>query len=706
MKLRISDGSESEAKESEVSESSETEVSESDVKIPKVGQKKKYALKSDSDSEGESDEEKDAMNESQDTNTTRDSESGWEEIGIGSGEELGSTVNDEVENVVVAQKETQSEGKKKSPTKGRNASPKKKKLSDKAIENEQKLQGDVNKTVEEGGIERDDSAEHKIESDVAGTTDEHNDYVGSPKPSDNSIGNPKETNSYVGNPNEIDSFVGNPKDLDSSAGTIKEQDITVGNTECVVAPVSGTVPLKKKRGRKPKTVTKTVDCDSTTTPEVTPKKRGRKPKPKPEAGDETPVKKKRGRKPKSESAAVVTIDNKELEHNDTTSDNIVSEVNKTDNTTENKDDESLKSEKLVVNIKIENDSSITVEKYKDDSPLSARNKQNAPVGVVKPEVRQGVIVENKQVTDNRLNENRAENPMNPLQGMKELAMGNQNVPGQHQSSFTPYSQSNFANPNMPGFMGPQGFQNYPHPGPPYGQGGPGPNQPYQGPPGMPPGAQPQYSPNQRPISPNSYQQHSSFMGPAQQGPPPAYYQGNYRQPMGRADGFAPPGPHGPQSPTFQQGQYPPNYSPQGLYQGPRPGYPEHPGPYQIGPQGPMPHPQGGHGHYPGMPYSYMPSSHGHQRPSFGPAGPSQSTSPNQIMRPQSRQTGSTNNLPQQRSSPITRVEGPCETPNRGFMMDNILKPSAEVPSNDVEDSADVSDMDRYTSFLCKTPVSE
>lgn len=456
-------------------------------------------------------------------------------------------------------------------------------------------------------------------------------------------------------------------------------------------------PTKKKRGRKNKV--EQGDNESTTTKEVTPKKRGRKPKLKPETNesnvDEIPVKKKRGRNVKSDTADEVEHEENKLQRVKVETDEGVIVENKKPVMSEKKDEEKPEEcqKEEILNEKTE----ATVEKNKDDSPLSARNKQNAPVGVVKPEVRQGVIVENKQVIDSRLNENRSgENTVNPLQGMRDLAMGNQNIPGSHQSSFTPYSQSNFSSQNITGYMGQPSFQSYPQQVPPYGQGGPGPNHPYPGPQSMAPGPSSQYPPNQGPMSPNSYQQHGSYMGQMQQGPP-GFYPGNYRPPLGHSDGFGPPNSHGTPSPSFQHGQNPQYYhSHQTSYPGQGHGYPEHHGPF-IGPQGHLPHPQGGPAPYPGMPYSYPNMPHqGLQRPSFGPHGP-QNMSPNQPVRPQTRLAGPGST--QQGSSPNPRTES--DPPNRGFMMDNILKPSPEGQSNDVEDSAEVSDIDRYTSFLCK-----
>ncbi|XP_053404414.1 remodeling and spacing factor 1-like isoform X2 [Mercenaria mercenaria] len=646
----LSDMSETEAEETEESDSSETEVSESDTN--KTNRKKKNVknvLKSDSEEEEEdkekTDEKKNVLSESHDTHSSKESEeSGWEEIGVDSDDEnvTGSKRKDMVD------KRSETAEKKGNQQKAKTVGPSKlpKNVTKEQLEDTEEEEKMESADAKAGSlnIEINKSDEQRMESDATGTKEE------------------------------------NEKIADNEKG-YSTPEVT---------------PQKKKRGRKSKS--EKAAEDSSTTPEVTPKKRGRKPKAKPEASetsvDETPIKKKRGRKAKSEIEA-------ESEHVDdkVVTDNSVIVENKTGSVSEVKvegsenNEESHKSEEQTADEKNETEVSQTIEKGKDDSPLSARNKQNAPVGVVKPEVRQGVIVENKQVIDGRLNESRAgENVVNPLQGMRDLAMGNQNIQGSHQSSFTPYSQPNYQGQNMPGYMGQSGFQGYPHQAPPFSQGGPGSTHPYQSPQGMPSGAPPQYPPNQGPMSPNSYQQHGPYMGSMPQGPP-GYFPGNYRHPMGHPEGFGHSNPHGP-NPQY----YHPN---QGPYQGQRHGYPEHAGPYHMGSQGPMPHPpnQQGPGPFPGMPYNYpnVPQQ-GLHRPGFGPAGPPQNISPNQPVRPQTRHAGPPITL--QGSTPNPRTE--TEVPNRGFMMDNILKPNSEGVSNDVEDSAEVSDIDRYTSFLCKT----
>ena len=467
-----------------------------------------------------------------------------------------------------------------------------------------------------------------------------------------------------------------PKDV-PAVGSGPELDDKEGKTENVVDKTSENVTdnaespkkvvsPKKPRGRKAKAAS--VEGE-TVTPEVTPKKRGRKPKVSVDAeetgqetqGEEIPVKKKRGRKPKSTEEKVADSGKKKAEDE------------KTEVHNENEDSSLMADDGSVLN-----------DKSKDDSPLSARNKQNAPVGVVKPEVRQGVIVENKQVTDGRTEDQRPGEPaVNPLQGMRELALGTQSAPGQNQSSFTPYQQPSYgAGANMPPYMNQPGFQNYPgsHYGGPDGQ---SPRGPYPGP---PPPHYPSNQGPQGPMSPNSYQQAGPFMSSMQHGPPPpSYYQQGFRSQM---EGFGPPG----QQP-YQQGPFPPGY-PQGHYPGPRPGFGSQMNPYPMGPHSSGPHSQGGP-YQQGMPYNYP-----HLPPQgpqgFGPPHPDMSGGP---LRPQSR-------LPipvpvPQGLSPGARSEGSSEGGNRGFMMDNILKSSNEVTPIEPDEAEDVSDIDRYTSFLCK-----
>ena len=470
-------------------------------------------------------------------------------------------------------------------------------------------------------------------------------------------------------------------------------------------------PTKAKKGRKKKD-----DDSETTTPEVTPKKRGRKPKAKAEneeagqetQGEETPVKKKRGGR-KAKNAANEGAEKKE---------DISENVEKGQNAEEAKINAEEGNDETD---KAECEATTPSERQKDDSPLSARNKQNAPVGVVKPEVRQGVIVENKMAMEGRPGEPRRDS-MNPLQGMRDLAMGSQVSPSGHQSSFTPYSQSNYGNPSMPGYISQPGFQNYPPHGPhPQFHGGPSPSPGYHGHPGMPHGGPPHghpqqgpFPPSQGPMSPNqSYPQqppHGSFMSSMQHGaPPPAYFPHGYRPDMNPGDRFSYPG--APQGP-YQPGSYQPGYHPQqqGPYaHGPRPGYE----PGHFPPMGPdpsqVPHPQGrpqGGPYHQGMPYNYPvmgpgPGPQGQFQPPHSFSGPSNhpsSSSMSQPVRPQSRLATTSS-----QSSPSPRLEASTEPSNRGFMMDNILKPSNDSPSvpEDVDENADVSDIDRYTSFLCK-----
>lgn len=457
---------------------------------------------------------------------------------------------------------------------------------------------------------------------------------------------------------------------------------------------------KKPRGRKGKIGS--TESESSL-PEVVPKKRGRKPKQLQTAaeetgqetqGEETPVKKKRGRKVMSpehnDSEQSKEVEKRELE-------------GEAENRIEQKDElkVDVKEEK---NVSVEETDKVS-EKTKDDSPLSARNKQNAPVGVVKPEVRQGVIVENKHILENRSGDQRhSEATVNPLQGMRDLALGNQMMPG-GQSSFTPYSQANYG-PNVPPYI--NQYPNYPQHGAQYGPEGHGPRGPYPGPPGVPHGSpqgvppQAHYPPNQGPLSPNSYQQSGSFLGSMQHAPPPGYYPPGFRPQMGPMEGYGP-GPQGQHPAPYQHGPYPPRYH-QGPYQGPRPGYGDQVGPYQMGPHGPVPHSQSS-GPFPqGMPYNF-PHISQQGLPPGGPQGyGTQGPQPGDMtsLGPGRSQGGL--RLPvstQQGSSPVSRSDNGSESGNRGFMMDNILKPTPECSSNDVDEGEEVSDIDRYTSFLCK-----
>ncbi|KAL4220405.1 respiration factor rsf1 [Mactra antiquata] len=616
------DESESEAEETE--ESTESDASE-DIKVKKTKiATKKKVVESETEDEGVEEDDDDKKNESHDTNSSCDDESGWEEIGIGSGEEVSSkkAVKKAEEKVVSVNKAS----------------------TDAEVTNEANIKDDS----------VDMNSKPTVESNVS-------------------------------------------KNLDNSINAVSAEQQGTDNVKTTEEEMSSSTevsPVKMKRGRKAKEAL----CDSEIT-EVTPKKRGRKPKPKPAVSeiDVEPLKKKRGRKPKSMSESVPDDDVKDetmntKEHISDSSEMVdkVPEI-KTENieTTESlrsPDDSSVD----------KNDCSPTFEKGKDDSPLSARNKQNAPVGIVKPEVRQGVIVENKQVIEGRMNENRSgDSAINPLQGMRDLAMGSQSMHGGHESSFTPYSQANYSGPNMQGYGPHQGFHNYHPQGPSYGP--PGPPGPGPYPQNMPPseGSHPrhqsptsQYHQNQSSMSPNSFQHSGSYMSHMQQNPQ-GYYPGNYRPQMaGRPDGYGPQGPQGPQSPNYT-GQFPPNYPHQGPYGPPRHGYPEHHGPYPIGPQGSMPPQQGQGPYHPGMQYGMQgPPRHG-----FWGQGSPQGQQP---LRPQVRPS-----QPPQGASPTSRAEGTSEAPNRGFMMDNILKPAPEG-NTEVEDSAEVSDIDRYTSFLCKT----
>ncbi|KAH3811873.1 hypothetical protein DPMN_140290 [Dreissena polymorpha] len=474
---------------------------------------------------------------------------------------------------------------------------------------------------------------------------------------------------------------------------------------------------KKKRGRKTKAEKQKTESE-TTTPEVTPKKRGRKVKGKADLGEtgqetlgEEPTKKKRG----EEGKADVGVKSKKVAKGNN--------VDEKGNTEESGTAENMG--------KDGSESNQSVDKVKDDSPLSVRNKQNAPVGVVKPEIRQGVIVENKHLSDGTSSEQRPHDQMNPLQGLREMAMGNQVISGPQPSGFQPYSHANYGS-NVPSSMNsqPQGFQPYSNQGaPPPGQYSAMHAGPYQGQPGMPTcSPQAGYPPNHGPMSPNSYQHSGQYMGHvphSQHGPSSGYYPPGYRSDMASGDGFS--GPQGTQLP-YQHGPYPHGYhGNQGPYHhsqrgpmfgpgsGPGPNqYLTHPGSggamnHQPHPSHPHPGSMGQQFHHQGMQgYNYPPHMHPHggpyhssQPPYSGapnsqPFSPQGMSSPTQPLRPTTR-LATPALLHGSGTSP--RPEGPMETPNRGFMMDNILKSSQD--SNEVEDSAEVSDIDRYTSFLCK-----
>lgn len=655
-KIIESDESESEASETEESSSSEETEDEKPAKKPvkKTVQKKRNAIESETD---DSDQPENAKSKKTSKVETEDSESSEEES---EQDESGDWEEIEIEE-----------------SKVQNSSKKVEIEGSKAIG-----QSIVARPVKgKRGKAEDSSPEKKIapkKKRVESTSGNELDEVSVPS---EDVKSQSETN--IENSDK-------EKESDKVSESVSEE------------PAENATP-KKGRARK-KSNAENLEANSS---EVVAKKRGRKPKQSIESEEtgqetqteETPVKKKRGRK------AAVSPKRKESTENDVKTDlqgtesETRSDVEKQDVTDETEKRSTDKTFEEKVDAEKEggkgqdcNDVSAFNEKGKDDSPLSARNKQNAPVGVVKPEVRQGVIVENKHAIEARLSDKRPGEPaVNPLQGMRDLAMGTQPMPGQNQSSFTPYSQSNYGGPNMPPpYMNQPGFQSYqqhrhqfgpdgprgPYPGPQTGA----PHGPSQG---MP---QSQFPQNQGPLSPNSYQQPGSYMGSMQHGPP-GYYQPGYRPPM---EGYGPPGQ------PYQQGPFPPSYS-QGPYSGPRPGFADQMGQYPMGSHGPGP--QGGpYSH--GMPYNYphMPP-HG---PPIGPHsyGPQTQDVPGQgPMRPQARLAVPAPS--QQSSSPTQRSEGSSEGTNRGFMMDNILKPSPEAGSNDVEDGEEVSDIDRYTSFLCK-----
>lgn len=617
----ILDDSESE----ETEETTESDISE-ESEVLKVAAKKKV-VKSDTEEEKNKEIEEGKKSESHETNSSSGDESGWEEIGIGSGEEIN-------------------------------------------------IQTSVTKT----GKKDEDRTFVKIASNIEGNSYQEKEDV-------NNTSEVKEI-SEDNDGNSFDIVNEELRKIDSD-GTVEEE---------LISDTVGT-PSKKKRGRNPKETQ--ADC-----PTATPKKRGRKPKTKTDlteaAVEDLSLKKKRGRKKKCEDETIpesIIEDTMKQVHQETKVEvDVLGEKMGIMSDGKKETEESSEVLKSQDNSSTEkNECPPKHEKSKDDSPLSARNKQNAPVGIVKPEVRQGVIVENKQVIEGRMNESRTSEPssVNPLQGMRDLAMGSQPMHGGHESSFTPFSQASYSSPNMQGYLPHQGFHNY-HPSPSYGpQSPPGPS-PYAGHQGIPsegPHPRPQYHQNQSSVSPNSFQHSGSYLSQMQQGPQ-SYYPGNFRPQMGsRPDGFNSTNSQGSQSTNFHS-QFPPNYPHQGTYHGPlRHGYPEHHGPYAVGPQGSMPAQHGAY--HSSMPYSMQSTPRHGFWPQGGPQGPSTGSQP---VRPQSRPSLSQ----PQGVSPSSRGEGAIETPNRGFMMDNILKPAPEGGSNDVEDSAEVSDIDRYTSFLCKT----
>lgn len=340
---------------------------------------------------------------------------------------------------------------------------------------------------------------------------------------------------------------------------------------------------------------------------------------------------------------------------------------------------------------------------KDDSPLSARRDyNNAPVGIVKPEVRQGVIVENRQVMDSMRGPiggpSHGGSMVSPLQGMKDMTMGKMSEHG-----------GGFHSPNMPpgyqnrgnteGFRQPQphytGFQ------PQQGTFGPSQQQPYQQ--GVPHRPYP-YSDQQGPMSPNSYPPSSQYMSPNMSPGPQGYYPGSYRASMGPGiegpqsspsgyGGYGPPGNQNyPHQGPYSQGFQPPSGPYQGQMQGPGP-YPEQgpmQGPYP-GPSGQMNYPQNMPGGYPHVPQPHHLSPHGVPYPQH--ASP---VSPNQPVRPQP--IPAAHSGPSRSDSPTARppVVGVPPRNRRGFMMDNILKPTS-AGSREEDNGDEMNDIVNYVA---------
>ena len=345
------------------------------------------------------------------------------------------------------------------------------------------------------------------------------------------------------------------------------------------------------------------------------------------------------------------------------------------------------------------------EEKRDDSPLSARRDyNNAPVGIVKPEVRQGVIVENRQVMDNVRSTSgptgRAPGAgiVSPLQGMKDMTMGKMGEQGGFQPPNMPPGYQNRGNtegfrqpqPNYPGFQPQQGpYGPSQQPQQPYQQGGP--QRPYP------------YSDQQGPMSPTNYPPNSQYMSPNMPPGPQGYYPGPYRGPMG-------PGIEGPQSPQAGYSGYGPpgnqNLPPQGPY---GQGFPTPPGPYQgqmqgpspqgpmqgphPGPSGPLSYPPNMQGGYPHAPQPHYPTPHGMQYPQNAPA-----ISPNQPIRPQAIPASHPSSTPPDNQNVRPPMAGVPPRNRRGFMMDNILKPSSSSSgSQDGEPGDEINDIVNYVA---------
>ena len=335
---------------------------------------------------------------------------------------------------------------------------------------------------------------------------------------------------------------------------------------------------------------------------------------------------------------------------------------------------------------------------KDDSPLSARRDyNNAPVGIVKPEVRQGVIVENRQVMDSMRGplgpggRPLVGNMVSPLQGMKDMSMGK--IP----------DQGGFSPPNMPpGYQNrgnSEGFRQPNYPGYPPQQGPYGhPQQGFQQ--GMPHRPYP-HSDDQGAMSPGNYpppaagQYMSPNMPPGPQGFHPGSFRASLEGPQSPPAGYggygpgAPPmgGPNYPQQGPYGQGFH----SPTGPYQGQMHGpYPEPPG-QQPGPSAQMNYPPNMPSGYPQIPQPRHPHPGGmHYPPSVPPVNP------NQPVRPQPYSTPHTG-VPQSDPSPVkSAVAGVPARSRRGFMMDNILKPTSSRPKED-ENGDEINDIVNYVA---------
>ena len=397
------------------------------------------------------------------------------------------------------------------------------------------------------------------------------------------------------------------------------------------------------------------------------------------------------------------LSDQQMKPNETAMTNVNNEENPVDKTT-------------TENIKVESESDNAVKKdgekvgdtkvydeKRDDSPLSARRDyNNAPVGIVKPEVRQGVIVENRQVMDNIRTpagpSGRAPGPgmVSPLQGMKEMTMGKVGEQGGSQPPNMPPGYQNRG--NTEGFRQPQ--PNYPGFQPQQGPYGPSQQQPYQQ--GAPHRPYP-YGDQQGPMSPTNYPPNSQYMSPNMPPGPQGYYLGPYRGPMGPGmegpqspptgySGYGPPGSQNfpPQGP-YSQGFQPPTGPYQGQMQGPSPQGPMQ-GPHP-GPSGPMNYPPNMQGGYPHAPQPHYPTPHSMQYPQNAPP-----ISPNQPIRPQAIPASHPSPAQPDNQNVRPPMAGVPPRNRRGFMMDNILKPSSSSSgSQDGEPVDEINDIVNYVA---------